>query len=248
MNTQYDISSGPSVPRPAFSLRSIAGFERTNPQFAIGFTLVELLVVVGIIALLAGILLPSLNRFAILRDKAKTQSAINLIDGACRHYFNDFEDYPPSHDDAYGGWTGSELLVLFLTGYGPDTGSDGVPGADIFSDDGVDGYGFRVVQRGDVHGPYGGAEKLAVRSDPRPEFVDTFGVFGNPILYYRWDSDDSEYKSGHNTDGPGDLTLYTQTADAAYYRSDFILISRGNNEVWDAPHDMNSDDVTNFFN
>ena len=190
-------------------------------------------------------LLPSLNRFRLVAAKAKTQSAINLIDGACRYYFNDFDDYPPSKDANYSGWTGSELLVLFLTGYGPDA-SGPFPSADLSADDGVEGYGFRLAKRGDVYGPYNGTEKLDVRSDPRPEFVDTFGAFGNPILYYRWTG--SNYDSDHNNDDPDDPNNYAQNTDGAYYRTDFILISRGNNTDWNAPLEADSDDVTNFFN
>ncbi|MCK4627245.1 MAG: hypothetical protein KAV00_18170 [Phycisphaerae bacterium] len=211
-----------------------------------GFTLVELLVIVGIIALLAGLLLPALNHFIIQSSKAKTQAAINLIDGACQHYFTDFDDYPPSHDSNYSGWTGSELLVLFLTGYGPDAGNDGIPGADLSTDDGMPEYGFRLKQRGYVYGLYG-VENLRVHDGGgRPEFVDTFGAFGNPILYYRWTG--SNYDGDHNNDGPGELNSYAKDSDGAYYRTDFILISKGHNQEWNAPSDMNSDDVTNFFN
>ncbi len=259
MNTQRDISVGAST-------SSSAGFEEIHPRSAkvelkskiknqkskIGFTLVELLVVISIIALLVGMLLPTLNRFYLAAAKAKTRAAINLIDGACQYYFNDFKDYPPSNDNTtYGGWTGSELLVLFLTGYAGDPTSNGAPDGNLDVDDGVEGFGFRLARRGNVYGPYNGAEKLSVHKggNDRPEFVDTFDKPGKPILYYRWDSGDSEYKSGHNTgDVLTNLTQYAQNADAAYYRTDFILISRGPNEQWNAPKDGDSDDVTNFSN
>ncbi|MCK4625995.1 MAG: hypothetical protein KAV00_11835 [Phycisphaerae bacterium] len=267
MNTQHDISSGPSViPSPVFSLRSSAGFERINPQSArqggasrspairnpqsaSGFTLVELLVIVSIIVLLIGLLLPALNKFRIAGKKTKVQAIINLIDGACQQYFTDFEDYPPSQDnDDYNGWTGSELIALFLTGYGLDTGGDGLPDrANLDADDGVDGYGFRLEQRGRVYGPYNGAEKLDTRIDTRPEFVDVFGrLGGNAILYYRYDG--SIYNADHNNSDPTDPNSYAKDSDGDYYRTDFILISRGRNEDWNAPKDGGSDDVTNFFN
>lgn len=247
MNTQHDISFKRSG-RTGFTLAEPPAANRPESRASrkrrYAFTLVELLVVVGIIALLAGIVLPSLKQFIIRSNKAKTQSAINLIDGACRYYFNDFDAYPPSKDDTYSGWTGSQLIVLFLTGYGPDPTNNGIPGADLASDDGVEGYGFRLAQRGEVYGPYNNTEKLDVRRDPRPEFVDTFGTAGNPILYYRWTG--SNYDSSHNNGGPDNLSRYAQDADGTYYTGDFILISRGHNEKWNAARDGGSDDVTNF--
>ncbi len=219
-------------------------------QSAIGFTLVELLVVVVIIALLVGMLLPSLNRFIAMGEKAKTQATINLIDGACQQYFTDFEDYPPSRDATdYNGWTGSELVVLFLTGYGPDLNDDGIPDlANLDTDDGVEDYGFRVKPRQTpYHGPYNNVEKLDTRIDTRPEFVDVFGESGgNPILYYRWTG--SSYNSLHNIGDPSNVSSYAQNAGGKYYRTDFILISSGLNEDWDEPSAPKSDDVTNFFN
>lgn len=265
MNKQRDIPTGPSVIfSHALSLR-----RGSKLKSKIGFTLVELLVIVGIIALLTGILLPSLNKFRLAAAKAKTQSAINLIDGACRYYSNDFDDkYPPSQDATYSNWYGGQLLVLFLTGYGPDPTDNGEPGANLATDDGVEGYGFRLAKRGDVYGPYNGSEQLQTKkvkdrtnneNVKRPVFVDTFGDSGNPILYYRWTG--PNYDSSHNTGGPPTDTALNDYAKnaavpAAYYRTDFILISSGNNEQWENPCGIDndgvtvidSDDVTNFFN
>ncbi len=256
MNTKRDIlrKSHGFVEKSAIPacLRQVG---RRNPQSAIGFTLVELLVIVSIIALLVGMLLPTLNKFRDVSRKAKTRAIISMIDGACQQYFTDFEDYPPSQDnDDYNGWTGSELITLFLTGYGPDKNDDGIPDvANLDTDDGVDGFGFRLEHRGWVYGQYG-VEKLDTRINIRPEFVDArLGESGgNPILYYRWTG--SRYNASHNTNGPGDgsqaiLDEYVRDADGgAYYRTDFILISRGLNGDWDEAGGAENDDVTNFFN
>jgi len=67
-----------------------------------GFTLVELLVVIGIIAVLIGILIPVLAR---ARDRAQTiQCANNLrqVMWAMTLYENDFKMFPYSHDPSYG--------------------------------------------------------------------------------------------------------------------------------------------------
>ena len=58
------------------------------------FTLVELLVVIGIIALLAGILFPTISKIRIAGQEADSRNVLNQIDQACQNYFTDFHAYP----------------------------------------------------------------------------------------------------------------------------------------------------------
>jgi prepilin-type N-terminal cleavage/methylation domain-containing protein len=65
------------------------------------FTLVELLVVIGIIAILAGMLMPAIMA---ARTKAHESSTLNLIhqcEVAATGFFNDYGDYPPSTWEEY---------------------------------------------------------------------------------------------------------------------------------------------------
>src|SRR5687767_4948897 len=61
-----------------------------------GFTLVELLVVIGIIALLVAILLPSLNKAREQANKAKCLSNLRSLGQAMVLYANDHKDRLPN--------------------------------------------------------------------------------------------------------------------------------------------------------
>ncbi len=90
-----------------------------NPQSAIGFTLVELLVVVTIIALLVGILVPSVGMAIKEAANAKTSARVAELAGGCNMYHTDNEYYPGQrHSDQLkgsgGNFTGSQWLAKSL--------------------------------------------------------------------------------------------------------------------------------------
>jgi prepilin-type N-terminal cleavage/methylation domain-containing protein/prepilin-type processing-associated H-X9-DG protein len=97
-----------------------------------GFTLVELLVVIGIIALLISILLPSLNRAREMANRVKCASNLRQIGQAILLYSNENRGaYPRTLADTTGD-------VRNFTGY-----ANGVSGADPFS-------GALVVSNNDI--------------------------------------------------------------------------------------------------
>ena len=92
-----------------------------------GFTLVELLVVIGIIAVLVGILIPVVAHVRQTAYAASTSSQLIVIQQAIENYKQTFDAYPgplansqllPANNaPRYGGpFTGSENLVLGLLG------------------------------------------------------------------------------------------------------------------------------------
>lgn len=79
------------------------------------FTLIELLVVVAVIAILASLLLPALNRAKIAADSAVCKSNLRQHAIAVRLYVDDFQVYPPyamqDHDNVVRFW--HERLVKY---------------------------------------------------------------------------------------------------------------------------------------
>jgi prepilin-type N-terminal cleavage/methylation domain-containing protein len=137
-----------------------------------GFTLIEMLVVIGILALLMGILLPMVIRAVRSGDRAKASAQIQSIAAALESYHQSFGDYPRLPEANLAGTApaprmyGSDLLLWALIAPRDAT------------QDGAEGPGFRKRgMQGQVYGPYLPIEKFK---------YDNIGIqdsFGNNILY-----------------------------------------------------------------
>ena len=87
-----------------------------------GLTLIEILVVVGIIALFVGLLLPALSVVKNTAKEAKQKAQFNAIDIALMTFKNDYGDYPPSDgwnytSDTSLDYCGAQKLAEALLGW-----------------------------------------------------------------------------------------------------------------------------------
>lgn len=94
-----------------------------------GFTLIELVVVISILAILSGVLVPRVtNHLKSARD-ARRLADIKAVRGAIEQYYMDKGVYPtPNANSSYGGWDvstdGDFIRVLRDQGYLDQDASD----------------------------------------------------------------------------------------------------------------------------
>ncbi len=66
----------------------------THSRKRTGFTLTELLIVIGIIAILVAILIPTVNRVRAVGFATDTAALVRAMDNAARNYYTDWQAYP----------------------------------------------------------------------------------------------------------------------------------------------------------
>jgi prepilin-type N-terminal cleavage/methylation domain-containing protein len=103
-----------------------------RPQRA--FTLIEMLVVIAIIATLAGILLPVLSRAQVKARVAQAQAEMRSLAVAITAYQAEYTIYPSSDRDAKGGvditytnviYTNADIVRILLDNDAPNTVNEG---------------------------------------------------------------------------------------------------------------------------
>ena len=80
-----------------------------------GFTLLELLIVVSIIALLSAALYPVFGYFRTRARAAQARRTMDTISMAMEDYRKDFNAYPPDSGGGVSDNNGSQMIAIFLT-------------------------------------------------------------------------------------------------------------------------------------
>lgn len=156
------------------------------------FTVIELLVVVGILFLLASILVPAAANAYHQATRVRTRADLAAIALGLEAYRADFGDYPRPDRNVPGALQGSVVLCWGLIAPGPDVSSGGVGG------DGANGPGFRVRgTSGKIFGPYLSLDRFRLQAtDDAGNLMPVTGGpfddlhtlivdrYGQAILYY----------------------------------------------------------------
>jgi prepilin-type N-terminal cleavage/methylation domain-containing protein len=148
-----------------------------------GFSLIELLVVIGIIVLLATIVLPMITQAHKQAIRVSMAADLQVIGQALEAYKHDFGDYP--RPDRYQALdnpklpfvTGAALLCWALVAPGPAVtqSNPNTAGGTVNPGDGADGPGFRVRGTvGAVKGPYLPSDRFLIGT------ADGMGVVHQP--------------------------------------------------------------------
>ena len=170
-----------------------------------GFTLVEMLVVIGIIVVLVGLAAPMITRAWRAGDRAATFADLQAIATALEAYKQDHGDYPRIVEaQAFGGTTtsgptgflGARMLCRALIGPGPGFSSNVrmIPdGAGVTPNpnqpETLPGPGFRIRPQGRIFGPYLPPAKFKMAPTPgsagtEPGYFALMDRYAKPILYY----------------------------------------------------------------
>jgi prepilin-type N-terminal cleavage/methylation domain-containing protein len=229
-----------------------------RPRPGPGFTLVELLVVMGIIGLLIGLLIPAVNAAIVATRVAATKNIIEGLDSGCQAFHSDWGCFPPSKVVGSNSQQGASALPYYLlgwqsTGSAPFGGTLSATYALYYSIDAKYNWGIAIMDALQPQRPifYFCANKTATKSsdvyDGTDSFVNTMTTStsgsgsgsGTPIG-----------TAGFDTSGPAKAAFYSKeqfwltckkpkpgaSTDPDngwdWVRKDYMIISCGPDRYW----------------
>ncbi len=173
----------------------------------VGFTLIELMVVVGVISILAAIAIPNLLDAQIRSKVSRVKSELRTLAGALEAYHADFAHYPHWLDHGIEVNPTSRRLIPLTT---PIAYMTSVPGKDPFQD-------RKMPETYDTY-DYVDAESFARDGDPEPSFrvrgaewrinsagPDCINTYGGPSYLTPLDNPGYDYDPTNGTISKGDI-------------------------------------------
>ena len=194
--------------------RSVNRARRLGLTYRSGFTLTEMLVVIGIVVLVLGIATPMITRAWRAGDRTRTAADLQAIAGALEAYRQDHGDYPrvkglpwpQAAAPADTQWLGARMLCRALIGPGPGVATDQeirlgrIPdgagtraGGNATDPETQNGPGFRTrsVTSGRVYGPYLPVDRFKLGDPNNPTATTTepglwaiLDRYNKPYLYF----------------------------------------------------------------
>jgi type II secretory pathway pseudopilin PulG len=216
---------------------------------------VELLVVISIIMILAGMLLPSLSKTITLSYVAKSRARISDISTGLSKFYMDNKYWPGNDDDdPFDG--GSKMLSLALWG-APEYWRNDTSGG-LYYDSGIEGtpesnyLGYKKeFKTDDWKQADGFSDAMPIAYWPSEPGNDGTVTGTNPA--YTWadssgdcragDADDND-KEDRWTDMITNRQFDNGDSDRAYNSDTFILMAAGADRKW-FDSDTHNDEVTN---
>lgn len=211
--------------------------KRNNIHNKIGFTLVEILTTIAIIAILLGFLIPALRSVEKTAMKVKQRAQFHGIEVALEAFYTDMGDYPPSAYSlaTYGDYSPSQRLAEALVGgdgfgFHPDS---------QFNELGQDSAG------NDLYAPaVDPTTNIGVRKGPYLE-LETANAVKLSNLYY----DSISYGALANTYVLADMYKITRNAATGKMTGSPILYYRANRNKTEhaLPAGMNNNCTYNVY-